>query len=210
MSLAKIDLDKTLNLEFELQIEGVKESVSEIRFVIEGEEKKISFNGSYTNGMYSVKIPPLGSMVEAGERACYLEVIADGRYFKPMEESIEFLAPVKVVSQKGKQKQIEEEIKTTAKPVSIVQEGGSEKDSAPKQKETAVKVSAVNTSHVFENKALASGYFLENSPKYVFSKDKQGNYTGAKNKQTDKFAFFESQAKNLASATLMAIREISK
>jgi hypothetical protein len=113
MSLAKIDLDKALNLEFELTVDGVKDKVNEIRFVIEGEDSSSHiYRGSYTNGIYSVRIPPLENVLESGEHDCYLEVIVDdNRYFKPMTESIEFNAPIKVESHNSKSKTVEEEIK---------------------------------------------------------------------------------------------------
>ena len=99
MSLAKLSLDQAGMLTFEVSISGTRSdnAVFELRLI--SEKFDLTFDGDYDGSKFVVKIPELKGVIPAGIYPCSLEAIVEGdKFFKPIEDSIEFIEEVKVTS----------------------------------------------------------------------------------------------------------------
>lgn len=182
MSFTKINLDEQASLEFELAIEGVRDNVSEIRFVVEGEDYKLGFNGSYTNGVLTVDIPVLENVLSPGDKRCYLEVVADQKLFVPLKDTIEFVAPIRVESKQPSKKTVKEEVSVSVGSVSVT---------ATAKPEVAKEEPLVEEVGDFEKICKDKKYTLAENKTHIFAKNKDGMYVGAKSKSGGKHIFFE-------------------
>ena len=157
MSITKINLDESTNLQFEVSIEGVRDKVSEIRFVVEAEGYKVGFNGSLKDGTLSIDLPILEGIVGAGTKRCFLEVVADSKYFVPLDDTIEFVAPIRVESVMVEKTETVPEIKVSAA-------------------QTKVKTAPVNVNETFEDVCAKKKLKIVESVQYVFAKDSDDQY----------------------------------
>ena len=96
MILAKIALNEETLLEFDMQVMGSAEQVSQTRFVLEGADYDIVCKCAATSEGISVKIPKLKGLMESGQCNARLEVILGDRIFTPLTETIEFLPLVEL------------------------------------------------------------------------------------------------------------------
>jgi len=97
---------KKNDIEFDLEIEGLKESPSDVRFVIETSDMNLAFKCTQQKGKTcSVKIPPLAHL----EKTLYpfhIEVVVDGYYFVPMKGQINIVGSFDVYTTEPKNKTI--------------------------------------------------------------------------------------------------------
>jgi len=88
--LAQLELNEAAEVEFGIEIHGTSERTSDIRFIIEGPDYGIVCKCTENNGTITALIPKLKGILPAGQFEAKLEVVLDGKYFKPLQESIEF------------------------------------------------------------------------------------------------------------------------
>ena len=112
------------------------EKTTDIRFIIEGPNYGILCKCREENGIVTASIPKLKGILPAGQFEAKLEVVLDGKYFRPLHESIEFkpLVEFDITSAKARPT-IETRINTTAIKVRVLEE--------PEQKEENMKSSEI-------------------------------------------------------------------
>ena len=122
MLLAQLELNEAAEVEFGIEIHGTTEKTSDIRFVIEGPDYGIQCKCREENGTITALIPKLKGILPAGQFEARLEVVLDGRYFMPLQESIEFkpLVEFDVTSAKARP-QVEAKVNTTAVKVRVLE-----------------------------------------------------------------------------------------
>lgn len=97
MALAKIKSDEETLIEFDIQVYGTTDELSQVRFIIEGEKYDLVCRCSKTdNGGVEVTVPRLKGLFESGEYKCRLETIINDRIFTPLNESLEILPLVEI------------------------------------------------------------------------------------------------------------------
>lgn len=172
MAITRINLADGANLEFQLTIDGVRDAISEIRFVIESADYKLGFNGNYINNTLTIKIPSLENILTEGEKTCYLEVVADSKYFQPFKDTIDFIAPVRVESAPPLKKDVPDVvIQVTNTNVTTQVKNIQDQD--------------------FGKQCTENKYTLVESTTHIYAKNTDDQYVGIKNKQTGKFCFVE-------------------
>lgn len=102
MTIETIALDDEATLQFELEVTGTNtQNADDVRAVLSKKDSKIQIlldgHISQTSEKLEVevKVPKLINILEAGEYDFRLEVIVDGRFFKPLQDKITFTAPAK-------------------------------------------------------------------------------------------------------------------
>ena len=96
--MINIDYDKSNELKFTLDVTGHIGAIDEIRFILDKDNKKVSYKGILENGIVTVKLDKLNEMFDPGEHKYSLEIIIGNQYFKPIEDSINLKRGVKVIS----------------------------------------------------------------------------------------------------------------
>ena len=96
MSITKINLNESNKLEFELSIQGANIDNSTSRFCIVTEDKEYVFTGKLGLGKVDFSIPVLENILDAGLYKCRMEVIVGNNYFVPINDNIEFMAPIPI------------------------------------------------------------------------------------------------------------------
>lgn len=99
--LCSIDLNTSKDLEFTLQIFGTSASNKvEARFMIVGVDYTIACNCKQLEGGSGimVHVPKLEGIIPAGVYKARFEVVLGDKFFVPVEDEIELVAPVKVTA----------------------------------------------------------------------------------------------------------------
>lgn len=112
-SLARIPLNESAELDFGIEISGTEESVPTVRFIIEGPDYDIVCRCTESQGVITAQVPRLHGILPAGNYPASIEVIVEGRHFRPLSEEIQFTMPVSVTAKA--------EIKTRAPDVKLNQ-----------------------------------------------------------------------------------------
>lgn len=155
MALAKIKSDEETLIEFDVQVYGTTEQLSEVRFIIEGKKYDIVCKCESTDtGGVRVTVPKLKGIFESGEYQCKIETIIQDKIFTPLNESIEVLPLV--------------EFDVKAKTINTVK--------APTIKVGKVKT-AISIKNKSLNEAIEAGAVQENIEGAIFLKQ-DGVYVG--------------------------------
>jgi len=101
MSEINLVLDEVNEIEFRVMIEGTKSFTKrEANFVLFNKPFNMQFTGEFTNsGDVNVVIPPMKSLIEEGSYKGNLEVIVDGRIFRPLDLEVKFMNSFKVTAE---------------------------------------------------------------------------------------------------------------
>lgn len=90
-------LDEKKTLQFDVELQGIKTNKLQSRFIVEGDELSLSFDGKFDNDTVTFNIPILAQVLEPNTYKCRLECIVEGeKFFTPIESDVEFILPVKV------------------------------------------------------------------------------------------------------------------
>lgn len=89
MSLAKLKLDESTSLDFDVSITGAS-GQPQARFVIDNNGYSVSFPCLMVNEHLIVDINHVGKMFTAGEYKARLEVVIENKLYTPMEDTIVF------------------------------------------------------------------------------------------------------------------------
>lgn len=91
--IAQLCLTESAELDFGVEVSGTDNSM-DIRFIIEGPQYGIVCACSEEDGIVTALIPKLHGVLPPGTYESRLEIVVDGKYFKPLIENIEFTVPV--------------------------------------------------------------------------------------------------------------------
>lgn len=134
--IAHLCLTESAELDFGVEVSGTDNSM-DIRFIIEGPQYGIVCACSETDGVVTARIPKLHGILPPGTYESRLEIVVDGKYFKPLIESIEFTVPV-IVGASVISRPLSEGIKARStgvrvrtSPVKVVEESELINKSAP-------------------------------------------------------------------------------
>jgi len=89
MTIAKLKLDTATVLDFGVAISGA-DGHPEVRFVIEGKDFSVSVPCERTSTGVSAKVPPLKNIISSGIYPAHLDVVLDGKFYRPLSEKVEF------------------------------------------------------------------------------------------------------------------------
>lgn len=101
----KLDLEDAHQLAFSIEISGDKNSFSgetpTVRLVCETKEGySYNFSGEFVGkGEVEVTIPKMLGRIQPGELNACLEVVVDGKFFKPLTFGLGFSEPMNVVAE---------------------------------------------------------------------------------------------------------------
>lgn len=98
--MKKINIEEATTFDLEMEIHGdvPRGSSSNLYFTVVTEKMRISFEGERIEaGVYRISVPAMKNILEAGKYEFEIEVLIDGKHFKPISESIEFIEEVKPV-----------------------------------------------------------------------------------------------------------------
>jgi hypothetical protein len=96
--MKKINIEETTTFDLEMEIHGdIPRGVTgNLYFTVITEKMRLSFEGKcIESGVYRISIPPLKNIIESGKYQFEVEVLIDGKHFKPISESIEFVEEIK-------------------------------------------------------------------------------------------------------------------
>ena len=100
MDVMKLSLDRENILEFNVDIQGYANTSTskepQVRLFLEQKNIGFCMSAKKDNKTYSVVIPEMKNVIEAGVCDARMEVIIDNKYFVPWESQIEFDKEVKV------------------------------------------------------------------------------------------------------------------
>ena len=100
MDNMKLSLDRENVLEFNVDIQGYANTSTtntpQVRLFLEQKNIGFCMSAKKDNKTYSVVIPEMKNVIEAGVCDARMEVIIDNKYFVPWESQIEFDREVKV------------------------------------------------------------------------------------------------------------------
>jgi len=125
--MLKINLNESANLAFEMQVEGQVSSVEEVWLVFEsGKGYEIRIPADYTGDEIKCRVPVFKGLMEAGAKTVHLELVVDGKFYRPLSETINVEQPVQIKTSLSKERSVgvaetkETEIKFTPKAKSAV------------------------------------------------------------------------------------------
>lgn len=97
--MIEIKLEEASSLTLEMAIEGdVKTDAPEMHFTVMSEGLRYSFPATrHENGVYKVNVPQMLGKINEGEYDAIVEIIVDGKYFKPLTETVKFTKEVKPI-----------------------------------------------------------------------------------------------------------------
>lgn len=96
METIDLKLDEQNDLVFKVVVEGTGAPAS-VRMIVEDNDVSYTFSGHASgNDEVSVSLPPLKKKLEEGTYRAKLEVIADERFFTPLEFNARFKQTVKI------------------------------------------------------------------------------------------------------------------
>lgn len=90
MILGTLALNEQQTMTFGMSVFGTTQAPADIRFIIEGSSFAIVCKCTQVGEDIIVDIPPLKSILEAGEYPIKIEVIIGDKIFTPLRESVEF------------------------------------------------------------------------------------------------------------------------
>lgn len=97
--MIELNLQDNKLLEFNLDISGATDPVSEIRFTISKDNKtKISLSGVLSKGVCKVDMSSIDDYLESREYPCFLEVFIASHIFQPIVETLKVIKPILVSS----------------------------------------------------------------------------------------------------------------
>jgi hypothetical protein len=105
MSIAKLKLDESNKLSFNVEITGAV-GQPETRFIIEGKNFNIAFPCTQHQNEAVVEIAGLKNVLQAGEYRARLEVVLENKIYTPLEDSIVFEPSIEVHSAKTVKKPV--------------------------------------------------------------------------------------------------------
>jgi len=113
----KLTKDKNQIVEFQIEIEGTQEKITP-RLLLRNDLMTVMFEGKMQGKNAVFEVSKLDKMFEGAKDAQgEIEVIVEGRYFKPWKSIVEFDVPVKVTVTESAQLQvIEPRVRVEAKP----------------------------------------------------------------------------------------------
>ena len=94
--LAQLCLNESAELDFGLNISGAENKDRQIRFIIEGPDYGIICKCVEADGVITATVPKLEGILKSGTYSSLLEIVVDGKHFRPLTESIQFDNPVSV------------------------------------------------------------------------------------------------------------------
>jgi hypothetical protein len=86
--MLRVKLNEATNLQFDMIIEGNAKSIDKTWIVLESTGYELRFPAVYADGTVTCSIPALAGTLANGKTMAHLEVVIDGRYYRPMSESI--------------------------------------------------------------------------------------------------------------------------
>lgn len=86
--MLRVKLNESTNLSFDMIVEGNAKSIDKTWIVLESDGYELRFPAAYADGKVSCTIPALSGILANGSTTAHLEVVIDGRYYRPMSESI--------------------------------------------------------------------------------------------------------------------------
>lgn len=93
-----INLRESTDLQFSVAIDGNVKKVDSVSLCIEGLQYTVKLPCKFSGQTVTCEVPILESIIGHGDRTVYLELIIDGRVFKPFQDVITFEKPVEVKS----------------------------------------------------------------------------------------------------------------
>ena len=142
----KLSLDRENILEFNVDIQGYANTSTskepQVRLFLEQKNIGFCMSAKKDNKTYSVVIPEMKNVIEAGVCDARMEVIIDNKYFVPWESKIEFDREVKVEAAPVIKKEPQPDVSVQVRPI-IKEEPKPEpekpviKEEAPKPKKKA-------------------------------------------------------------------------
>ena len=146
MDNMKLSLDRENVLEFNVDIQGYANTSTtnppQVRLFLEQKNIGFCMSAKKDNKTYSVVIPEMKNVIEAGVCDARMEVIIDNKYFVPWESKIEFDREVKVEAAPIIKKEPQPDVSVQVRPI-IKEEPKPEpekpviKEEAPKPKKKA-------------------------------------------------------------------------
>ena len=141
MDNIKLSLDRENVLEFNVEIQGYANTSTtkapQVRLFLEQKNIGFCIAAKKDNKTYSVVIPEMKNVIEAGVCDARMEVIIDNKFFVPWESQIEFDREVKVEAAPIIKSE-PELMSVQAQPV-IKEEPQPEKEEEPKKSATPVQ-----------------------------------------------------------------------
>ena len=122
MSVAKVKLDESTQLEFGVQITGA-EGKPNARFVVEGKDYSISYPCQpMPDGGIKVEVGDFKNMFAAGEYPCRLEIVIENKIFVPFEDTIVLEPNVEITSKPKAVREIVESVSVAGVTVKSMSE----------------------------------------------------------------------------------------
>lgn len=97
--MIEIKLEEASSLTMEMKLDGdTNGEQPQVRLSVLSEGVRYSFEAkSDGNGSYKVDFPVMEGKIDAGEYPVHFEVMVDGKYFVPLQETVKFTKQVKPV-----------------------------------------------------------------------------------------------------------------
>jgi len=97
METIELKLDESNDLTFKVVVQGAREADTSVRFVLEGRGMEYTLPGKHLGaGEINVQVPSLRKVLDEGTYKGRLEVIADDRYFVPLQVNVDLKEALKV------------------------------------------------------------------------------------------------------------------
>lgn len=94
--MVKINLKEGTDLEFDMLIEGNINKLESLGLCIQEDKFELKLPCVFANSKVSCSIPILEGIVLPGEKTISLEVVIDGKVYRPFEQTVEFEKPVSI------------------------------------------------------------------------------------------------------------------
>ena len=121
MDNMKLSLDRENVLEFNVDIQGYANTSTtntpQVRLFLEQKNIGFCMSAKKDNKTYSVVIPEMNNVIEAGVCDARMEVIIENKYFVPWESQIEFDREVKVEAAPIIREEQQPDVSVQVKPV---------------------------------------------------------------------------------------------
>ena len=121
MDNMKLSLDRENVLEFNVDIQGYANTSTtnppQVRLFLEQKNIGFCMSAKKDDKTYSVVIPEMKNVIEAGVCDARMEVIIDNKYFVPWESQIEFDREVKVEAAPIIKEELQPAVSVQAQPV---------------------------------------------------------------------------------------------
>lgn len=97
--MVKINLKEGTELEFDMLIEGNITKLESLGLCIQEDQFELKLPCVFSNSKITCYVPVLEGIVSPGEKNISLEIVIDGKVYKPFEQSIEFEKPLSIKTQ---------------------------------------------------------------------------------------------------------------